>query len=258
MLNVENLTVRYGSRTVVDHVDFSLAPGQWLMLCGPNGAGKSTLVRAVAQVERYEGRVTLDGWDARKIKPDTLARWMGVLSQHNGVEYGFTVEEVVELGRYAYRKKPFSGEDGRERIEAALVATGLTGLREHSVLTLSGGEAQRAFLAQVFAQNPRLLILDEPANHLDLVYQRQVFDLIDRWRKESGRAVATVVHDLNLARRYGTHALLMESGRCVAQGETAQVLTEENLQSVYGMNVHGWMRELLSQWEPAAEHRKAI
>ena len=126
--------------------------------------------------------------------------------------------------------------------------TGMTALRRASVLTLSGGELQRAFLAQVFAQNPRLLILDEPANHLDLVYQKQIFSLIGQWLREPGRAVLSIVHDLSLALRYGTHATLLDGGRCVAQGTAREALAPEHLEKVYGMDVRGWMRELLGEW----------
>ena len=117
------------------------------------------------------------------------------------------------------------------------------------MLTLSGGELQRTFLAQVFAQNPQVLILDEPANHLDLIYQKHIFSLVKDWLKEPGRAVLSVVHDLSLARRYGTHALLLHGGKCIAQGRMREVLTPENLDKVYGMDVYKWMRELLGQWD---------
>ena len=102
--------------------------------------------------------------------------------------------------------------------------------------------------AQVFAQNPKLLILDEPANHLDLIYQKHIFSLIEAWLKQPGRAVISVVHDLSLAKKYGTHAVLMDRGRCAAQGKTAEVMTRERLEAVYGMDVYGWMRDLLGQW----------
>ena len=124
----------------------------------------------------------------------------------------------------------------------------MTELRRASMLTLSGGETQRTFLAQVFAQNPQVLILDEPANHLDLKYQQQIFSLIREWLKEPGRAVMSVVHDLSLARKYGTHALLMHHGEAVARGTAEDVLTPENLRRVYDMDVYGWMREMLAQW----------
>ena len=251
MLKASHLTVRYGRRTVVDDLSFSLEEGQWLMLCGPNGAGKSSLVSALSRLVPCTGTVTLDGRDVRALKPGALAQRMGVLSQHNHVGYDYTVEEIVRLGRYAHRRGFLSSQDadGEKQVERALALTGMAELRHQSVLTLSGGERQRAFLAQVFAQDPQLLILDEPANHLDLIYQKHVFSLIAEWLKTPGRAVLSVVHDLSLARMYGTHALLLHEGRCAAQGELADVLTPDQLQSVYGMDVHGWMRSLLTQWE---------
>ena len=250
MLQGENLSVQYGAQTAVNRVSFSLQPGQWLMLAGPNGAGKSTLIRAVAQTIPYTGRITLDGRALRSLRPAERARQIAVLSQHNSAQYGYTVEEIVQLGRYAHRKgflssKP-EGED--QRVDSALALTGLTEYRHRSVLTLSGGELQRVFLAQVFAQDPKVLLLDEPANHLDLPYQQHIFSLLSDWLREPGRAVLSVVHDLSLAKKYGTHALLMHRGHSVAYGETDAVLTPSNLQSVYGMDVSAWMKDLLSQW----------
>ena len=250
MLQGENISVQYGAQTAVHQVSFMLQPGQWLMLAGPNGAGKSTLIRAIAQTIPYTGRITLDGRDLRFLRPAERARQIGVLSQHNSAQYGYTVEEIVQLGRYAHRKgflssKP-EGED--QRVDSALALTGLTEYRHRSVLTLSGGELQRVFLAQVFAQDPRVLLLDEPANHLDLPYQQHIFSLLSDWLREPGRAVLSVVHDLSLAKKYGTHALLMHQGNCVAYGETDAVLTASNLQAVYGMDVYAWMQDLLSQW----------
>ena len=250
MLTAERVSVRYGARTVVDGVSLTLREGQWLMLAGPNGAGKSTLIRAITQGVAYEGRIELLGRDVRAYRPAQLAQQVGVLAQQHSVGYAYTVEEIVRLGRYAYAQGFLSGRDreGEARVEEALRMTGMTALRSASVLTLSGGELQRAFLAQVFAQNPRLLILDEPANHLDLVYQKHIFSLIEQWLREPGRAVLSVVHDLSLALRYGTHAALLDGGRCVAQGKAREALAPEHLAQVYGMDVRGWMRELLGEW----------
>lgn len=251
MLKAEHITVSYGEHTVVDDLSFTLQEGQWLMLVGPNGAGKSTLIEAIAQGVPYTGRIQLNGGDIRRIRPAQLAQQLGVLSQRNTVGYAYTVEEVVNLGRYAHTSGFFSRQDkgGQAQVEQALSLTGLTALRHASVLTLSGGELQRVFLAQVFAQDPRLLILDEPANHLDLVYQKHIFSLIAEWLRQPGRAVLSVVHDLSLARRYGTHAVLMDQGRCAAQGDIDTVLTPEALQQVYGLDVYAWMNEMLGQWK---------
>ena len=251
MLKAERVTVCCDGQVIVDDLSFALEAGQWLMLVGPNGAGKSTLIRAIAQGVPYTGSITLDGRDIRAYKPEQLAQRIGVLSQQHSVGYAYSVEEVVSLGRYAHAAGFLSGGDaeGKARVEEALEMTGLAHLRRTSVLTLSGGELQRTFLAQVFAQNPQILMLDEPANHLDLVYQKHIFSLIGEWLKTPGRAVMSVVHDLSLARRYGTHAVLMDHGHSVAQGTILETLTSKNLQAVYGMDVCGWMREMYAQWQ---------
>ena len=177
MLYGDHITVRYGDFEVIEDLSFCLEEGQWLMLAGPNGAGKSTLIEAIAQGIPYTGNIRWQDQEIRKLKPAQLAQNIGVLAQKNNVTYAYTVEEVVGLGRYAYKSGFFSGEDeqGKVQVEKALEMTGLTDLRHASMLTLSGGETQRVFLAQVFAQDPQVLILDEPANHLDLKYQQHIF-----------------------------------------------------------------------------------
>ncbi len=251
MLDIKNLTVQYGSLKIVDSLSFSVRPQEWLMVVGPNGAGKSTVVSAIAQGIPYSGTVKIDDHDVAKLKPKAAAQHFGVLTQNHTVGYSFTVEEVVRLGRYAFSKGMFASKNNEDedKIEKAIMMTGMQPFRKQSVLTLSGGELQRTFLAQLLAQDPQLLILDEPTNHLDLVYQKQIFELIKNWIKATGRAVISVVHDLNLAKAYGTHALLLDKGRIVSGGKTDEVLTAEHLNQVYSMDVYAWMRHMLSQWE---------
>ena len=250
LLEAKDLTVRYGELTIVDGVEFTLREGDWLMLIGPNGAGKSTIVNAVSQGAPYTGEIRYCGRDLKRMRPREIARGIGVLSQTHFVGYAFTVGSVVRLGRYAHSGGAFgrrSAEDER-LVRLALERTGLTQLEEQSVLTFSGGELQRTFLAQIFAQNPKVLVLDEPTNHLDLVYQKQVFGLIREWLQTPGRAVISVVHDLSLAKAYGTRALLLDHGKTVAQGTLGDVFTPEHLDGAYGMDVSAWMRGLLDQW----------
>ena len=255
MLTVRNLTVRHGALTALDGLNFTLEEGQWLMVVGPNGAGKSTLVHAVAQSVPYQGEVLYRGRDVRAMRPSAMAREIGILSQSHQVGYAFTVEEVVTLGRYAHRRGLLSlpDEEGEQKVQAALDMTGMTPLRRQSVLTLSGGELQRTFLAQIFAQNPNLILLDEPTNHLDLPYQKRTFELIRQWLQKPGRAAVSVVHDVNLARAFGTHAMLLHQGKLVAFGNNRDVLSRENLQAVYGMDVQAWMCALLAQWTETAQ-----
>ena len=194
MLDVDRLSVRYGTKQIVDALSFSVSEGQWLMIAGPNGAGKSTALAAITQGTPYTGRVLFEGQNVRSMKPALRARAIGVLAQNHFVGYGFTVEEVVRLGRFAYAGGVFgrSREDDAGHVEQALTLTGLQDKRRQSVLTLSGGELQRTFLAQVLAQDPKLLLLDEPTNHLDLIYQKQIFALIGQWLQKPGRAWCTI------------------------------------------------------------------
>lgn len=250
LLEVKDLTVSYGELTIVNDVSFTVCEGDWLMIAGPNGAGKSTVVNAIAQNAPYTGSVKFENEDVRRIKPAALAKKLGVLSQSHNVSYSFNVLEVARLGRYAYAPKFLSvREDAGDAVLEALERTGLTKLKNQSVLTLSGGELQRVFLAQLFAQDPQLLILDEPTNHLDLAYQRQVFELIEAWRHEKGRAVISVVHDLSLARAYGTSALLLSAGKTAALGSVSAALSQDMLEKVYSIDVYGYMREMLGQWQ---------
>ena len=174
MLEVSRLSVQFGQKKIVDGLSFTVEEGQWLMIVGPNGAGKSTALNAVTQGTPYTGRVLFAGHDVAKMKPALRAQAIGVLAQNHFVGYGFTVEEVVRLGRFAYAGGLFgrSQTEDREKVEQALTLAGLQDKRRQSVLTLSGGELQRTFLAQVLAQDPKLLLLDEPTNHLDLNYQK--------------------------------------------------------------------------------------
>lgn len=252
MLTVEGVTVTYDGKPVVENASFTLDMGQWLMIAGPNGAGKTSLLRAVTREVPYQGRITLKGKDLRRFKSRELAREVAVLSQAQRTSYAFTVEEVVAMGRYAYGG-PLGGDpEGKTRVEEALEKTGLAGIRNQSVLTLSGGQAQRVALARVLAQNPSILVLDEPVNHLDLPYQKQFLELILEWLQAPGRAVLSVMHDVGIARRYGTHGLLMRDGVCAAMGPVEAALDREALKRVYGMDVFEWTRML---YQPFAENR---
>ena len=236
ILRIDHLGVSFGQTLVFQDVSFELNEGDWLIMVGPNGSGKSTLVRAISGAVPYSGTISyLDG-DIRRLRPGELARNIVVLAQNHYVGYAFTVREVVRLGRYAY-KRHNGDPEGESRIRRALELTGMDVLADKSVLHLSGGELQRVFLAQLFAQDPRVLILDEPTNHLDLIYQKQVFELVSEWRREPGRAVISVVHDLSLARAYGTQALLLYEKHVLAQGSIDRVFDPACLNTAYGMEM---------------------
>ena len=250
LLECCGVSVQYQDRIILDQVSFFVGEGEWLMVIGPNGAGKSTIINCISGEAPYTGRILYRNTDIRSCKPGQLARNIGILSQNHYVGYSFTVREVVSLGRYAYRKGLMGGIDERkeELVDEALAMTGLTDLQHHSVLKLSGGELQRTFMAQLFAQDPSILILDEPTNHLDLIYQKQIFAIISDWLKQKGRAVISVVHDLSLARAYGTRAILLKDGHVITQGCIQDVFGPEPLEKAYSMDVYAWMRRMFGQW----------
>ena len=251
LLELSGVTVQYGGRTVLDNVSFTLKEGEWLMIVGPNGAGKSTIVNTISGEAPCTGQIRYRQRDIRAYRPGEIARGIGILSQNHFVGYSFTVREVVGLGRYAYRKGILGGTDDEKEalVDKALAMTGLKELQDQSVLQLSGGELQRTFLAQLFAQDPQVLILDEPTNHLDLIYQKQIFALVQEWLHQKGRAVISVVHDLSLAKAYGTCGLLLSKGSVIAHGEIGAVFDPEALRAAYSMDVYAWMQEMLGQWK---------
>ena len=249
MLEVKDLSVIF-TKKILDQVSFTVAEGDWLMIIGPNGAGKTTITNAIAQSLAYEGQINFKGKDLKDLPAKTRAKNLGVLMQNHYISYAFAVKDVVSLGSYSRGQGFFSKktDDEDEKIEEALDLTGISSLKDRSVLSLSGGELQRVFLAQLLVQAPRLMILDEPTNHLDLSYQEIIFNLVDQWRKGAGRAVVSVVHDLRLARMYGTKALLLKEGKVFSYGDIEDVMTRENLKEVYGVDVYQWMNKLNEGW----------
>ncbi len=250
MLKVTGLAAGYGKTDFLRGLSFSLEPGQWLNIVGPNGGGKSTLLKALMGMIPTRGSVELDGANLHRMPSGQRARKMGMLSQKVSTGYDFSVEEIVSMGRYVYRRKMWSGTEAENqaKIDEALRLTGMEEKRRKSILSLSGGEQQRVFIAQMLAQDPEVMLLDEPGNHLDIRYKETLFEVLDGWRKREGRTLIMVNHDLSLARAYGTHALLMREGSILAFGETRSVLTDLNLQRAYDTDVTGWMRRMAAQW----------
>ncbi|MDO4484756.1 MAG: ABC transporter ATP-binding protein [Clostridia bacterium] len=251
MLKANHVSVLADGKAIVSDASLTLREHEWLMLLGPNGAGKSTLLSALSGTVPFTGEVEILGRKLERCKPSWLACHLGVMMQQTTLSAAFTVEEVTAMGRYARRRSLFSpADDGLAgAVDRALAATGLEHKRHQSVLTLSGGERQRLLLAQVFCQDPDILLLDEPANHLDLEHQKALLTLIDHWRRQQGKAVLSVVHDLSHARRFADRVLLMEDGQVVAAGNPEEVMTDENINRVWHFDAAGWLRELAGCWQ---------
>lgn len=250
MLNIENLTVLAIHQTIIQDISFDVAANEWWMLTGPNGAGKSTLIKAIVGEINHSGTVLYQGQNLSTMSGKARAQAIGVLAQHQSITYDFTVEEVVKLGRYPYLTGPFSqlGPADMAVVDRVLGQLDLNRLRKHSLLTLSGGEIQRTFLAQIFAQEPDLIILDEPTTYLDLASEQELMIYLDNWRKQGNHAIISILHDLSIAKLFGTHAILLDRGQMLASGNVNDVLSPEFLDPAYQTNVSGWMQRKAQAW----------
>lgn len=240
VLSCERVSFAYGAVEVLSAISCEVAAGEILGLLGPNGSGKSTLVRLMSGVRVPRvGRVTYDGRDLRTYSRDELARAIAVVPQETVIELPFSVLEVVLMGRSPYLGK-FGFESAHDLVVAqrAMEQTGVASLATREVHALSGGERQRVILARALAQEPRILLLDEPTAFLDIKHQVAVYDLIKQLSREQGLAVVAILHDLNLAALYCDRLALLKAGRVFCQGTPDQVLTYVNIKAVYETEVY--------------------
>ncbi|HJN17503.1 MAG TPA: heme ABC transporter ATP-binding protein [Armatimonadota bacterium] len=239
VIHAASLICGYDGREVLHGVDFNVARGEFVGVLGPNGSGKSTLLRAVTGVLRLaSGSADLFGTPLREADRRDLARRVGVVPQASVIPFEFTVREIVAMGRAPHIARLHGESDvDRAAIEAALSRTDTAGLSDRLMSELSGGEAQRVTIARALAQEPELLLLDEPTAFLDLNHQIEVFELLRRLNRDDELTVTCVSHDLNLAALYCDRIVLLRDGRVVAEGPPTQVITAERIADVYGATV---------------------
>ncbi len=234
-LSVDRLTVTLDGYTILRDVRFDVSPGQWVGVIGPNGAGKTTLLRAIGGHIPFEGRIELQGARVEEMGASARARILAFVRQARSLTFDFTVEEFVLLGRAPHRGwlEAYRRSD-QQRVRKVLAQVDLEGFESRSVLSLSGGEMQRVFLAQALVQDADLLLLDEPTAHLDVHYQFSFMEQV-RAQVAEERAVVAVGHDLELAARYADRLLLLDDGELRAEGTPASVLTPDQIATVFGM-----------------------
>jgi len=239
LLAAEGVRFEYGLRTVLDGVDLVLEPGEMLGLIGPNGAGKSTLVRLLAGiVHPAAGSVRLDGRPLSQWTRSERARRLALVPQDPRVEFPYTVLEVVLMGRSPHLSTlALPGRHDLDVARAALARLEVAELEARRMEELSGGERQRVFLARALAQEPAILLLDEPTTHLDLRHQTQLHDVARERCHQAGVGVVSVLHDLNLAAAYCDRLVLLAAGRVAATGSPTDVLVPAVLEPAFGARV---------------------
>ena len=236
MIEVRQLVRQVGSRRILDQLSFDVNDGEIVGIIGPNGAGKSTLLGTLSGViQADEGQVKLRGRLVSEYGRRELARWVAVLQQGGLAPAAFTVRQVVEMGRFPFQN--WLGDETTDSgaiIERALEVMQLKALENRQLHQLSGGERQRVALAKVMAQQPELILLDEPTTYLDIGYQMQLLDAVRDWQRREGLTVIAVLHDLNLASQYCDRLIVLQHGGLAAAGSPQEVLTTELLREVYG------------------------
>ena len=237
-LRADGLWLQYGRAAVVRGVSLEVASGEFCVIVGPNASGKSTLLRGLARVLRpAAGTVWLGDEDIQRLPSREVARRLAILPQMQQFDVDLVVEELVWRGRTPHQRllQPASAAD-IAAVEQAIEAVGLPDLRARPLRSLSGGERQRAWLALALAQEPQVLLLDEPTTYLDLRHQVEVMEVLSRLNAE-GMTIVAVLHDLALASRYAHRVVGLAEGEIVLDGPPSEVFTPEGLERLYGLEM---------------------
>ena len=235
LLQTNKLSLSISGKQVCESLDLEIKPGQrWAML-GRNGIGKTTLLHTLARLRSPDaGKIMLNGNNIKHMSPQHIARQMGVLLQQQEDNFPGTVLETALIGRHPYLKTwQWESEQDFQIALTALKQMQIDHLAERQVTTLSGGERQRLALAILITQAPNVLLLDEPTNHLDIHQQINVLNYLNEWSHEQEGAIMMTLHDINLAARYCSHAVLLFGHGEVMTGTITKTLTEENLERLY-------------------------
>ncbi|MCD6260410.1 MAG: ABC transporter ATP-binding protein [Thaumarchaeota archaeon] len=234
-LKVDRVQFYYEARKVLDEISFEAGEGEFIGLIGPNGSGKTTLLKIIDGILRPKvGSVYLDCKRISELDPKELARELAIVPQTADLSFDLKVFDVVMMGRYPYlRKLSLEREIDEEKVRFWMKLTNTLHLAERSIKEISGGERQRVLIARALAQEPRILLLDEPTSNLDVCYQIEIMNLLKELVEKLGLTIICAIHDLNLAARYSDKIILINGGRIKGIGRPIEVLTKENLRDVF-------------------------
>ncbi|MHA0857152.1 ABC transporter ATP-binding protein [Paenibacillus sp. CMAA1364] len=239
MIEVTKVSKSYGNLLALQDVSLSIREGEWWGIIGPNGSGKSTLLELISGVDKISsGELMIQGRHVSDYNRRELSQMIAVLQQDGLPAIRYPVRDVVEMGRF-----PFQNWLGRDKsknattmIDRIMDRLQLIDLSDRLVDELSGGQRQRVALGKVMAQEPCILLLDEPTTYLDIYYQLQFMEMVATWRKDTGITVVSVLHDLNLAAQFCDKIVVLQAGEVVGMGTPEEMITEDNIRSVYGVD----------------------
>ncbi|MGD6932697.1 MAG: ABC transporter ATP-binding protein [Candidatus Bathyarchaeia archaeon] len=234
-LSINNLSFNYTGVQVLKDVDLEVGLGEMLSIVGPNGSGKSTLLKCINRIlKTQQNTIMIDDTDLNELNVKELSKLMGYVPQSSSSTFPFTVFDVVMMGRKPYIHWSISNRDS-EIVVKMLDFLGIGHLAMRLFNELSGGEQQKVIIARALAQQPKLMLLDEPTSSLDIKHQLEILCLLKNLSQSKERSVIVTLHDLNLASRFSDRLLMLKKGCIYAVGTPEEVLTEENIEAVYGI-----------------------
>ncbi|APB74275.1 iron ABC transporter ATP-binding protein [Paenibacillus polymyxa] len=237
MVEVKNVSKRYGNKNVVDQVSVTVPKGTITSFIGPNGAGKSTLLSMISRLtDSDEGEILIDEQAVSLTKSEELARKISILKQTNDVNIRLTVKELVSFGRFPYSKGRLNSED-RKMVEQSIAYMELVDMKDKHIDLLSGGQRQRAFIAMILAQDTEYILLDEPLNNLDMKHSVQIMKTLRGLVDDLGKTILVVLHDINFASCYSDYIVGMKDGRLLKQGTADEMIDSQVLKDLYDMDI---------------------
>jgi len=251
MITLKDVSIQLQEQIILKELNFSVQTGEHLCILGPNGCGKTTLLKAIAGLLSYEGSISIDGHEVNKLKRKELAGKIGLMSQFTTIAFDYTVYETVMMGRYHYTNPGFWSavtQKDREKVMECLALTNLLKLKDQPVNQLSGGQQQRVFLAKVLAQDPEIILLDEPNNHLDIKHQLELVDYLNDWTKKHGKTMIGVFHDIRLALSLSQQVLFLKNGSVVQQGDFLKTASKALLEEVFEVDLVSYFQQQDKLW----------
>lgn len=237
-ISVKNLTVAYEKNTIIQDMTLSIPKGQISIIIGANGCGKSTLLKTISRINKAEkGEIYINKKNIKKVKEKDIAKEVAFLPQGPVAPAGLTVRELVAYGRFPHQKMigGLNSHD-KEIIDWAINETGLREFSDREVENLSGGQRQRAWIAMTLAQETEIIMLDEPTTYLDMSYQLEVLEVLQKLNKEKSITVVIVLHELNNACRFADNIIGLKKGKVICQGKPIDVIKKETLKEIYGID----------------------
>lgn len=239
-ISVKNLSVAYENNTIIEDLSLSIPKGKISIIIGANGCGKSTFLKTLARINKPKaGEIFINKKDIKKINEKNIAKEVAFLPQGPVCPSGLTVRELVAFGRFPHQKLigGLNSHD-KEVIDWAIKETGLSEFADREVENLSGGQRQRAWIAMTLAQETEIIMLDEPTTYLDMSYQLEVLEVLEKLNKEKNITVVIVLHELNNACRFADNIIGFKNGKVICEGKPLDVITKENLKKIYGIEAN--------------------